>query len=338
MRKIEIHLKRGEAQDAVLRAIKASDPIDYAVFQPKQENRVVYEVFMRDGTSQSLVDVIQSVMEKERDWRVNVMAIEATMPEIDERKDEKSDNGTRAIREEMMANVRRDGVFGRDFAVMVILSSIVAAVGMNSDSAAGVIGAMVIAPLLGPILAFAMGAALGNSDLLKTSGKSLAAGILLALVSSLLIGVVVPINTSSGELMSRSEVRLDAIALALASGAAAALSLARGTASALVGVMVAAALLPPGAAIGMFASSGYPDLAARAGLLLILNVACLILSALVTFRLNGISPRGWIEQQNATRAFWINVALTIVFLAIAAALIVYFDLGTRVTIPGAEIG
>lgn len=336
MRKIEVHLKKGAAQDAVLRAIKASDPIDYAVFRPTQENRIVYEVFMRDGTSQALVDAIQSVMEKERDWRVNVMAIEATMPQIEERDDDKTENNTRAIREEMLTSVRRDGVFGRYFAIMVVLSSVVAAVGMNSDSAAGVIGAMVIAPLLGPILAFAMGAALGNFDLLRTSGKSLALGIALALGASLVIGLAVPINTDSGELMSRSQVRLDAIALALASGAAAALSLARGTASALVGVMVAAALLPPGAAIGMFAASGYPDLAARAALLLILNVACLVLSALVTFRLHGISPRGWIDQQNATRAFWTNVALTLVFLTIAAALIVYFDLGTRVSLPGTE--
>lgn len=336
MRKIEVHLTKGTAQDAVRRAIKASDPIDYAVFQPAQENRVVYEVFMRDGTSQALVDAIQSVMEKERNWRLNVMAIEATLPEITDDEDDKARKTTRAIRQEMLTSVRRDADFDRDFAIMVVLSSIVAAVGMNSDSAAGVIGAMVIAPLLGPILAFAMGAALGNFDLLKTSGKSLALGIALALMSSLLIGLAVPINTDSSELMSRAEVRLDAIALALASGAAAALSLSRGTASALVGVMVAAALLPPGAAIGMFAASGYPDLAARAALLLILNVACLVLSALVTFRLHGISPRGWIEQQNATRAFWTNVALTLVFLTIAAALIVYFDLGTRVSLPGAN--
>ncbi len=335
MRRIEVHLDKDEAFESILRAVKNSDPLDYYVIYPRQKNRVIFEVLMRDGASQALIDAIQSTLAGRSDWRMIVTAIEATLPEVKEENDVSAKPNKLAIREEMLGNVRGNAVLDRDFAIMVVLSSIVAAVGMNSDSSAGVIGAMVIAPLLGPILAFAMGAALGNFDLLKTSGRTLAAGIVLALLASLLIGLVVPIDTESQELMSRAEVRLDAIALALASGAAAALSLSRGTGSVLVGVMVAAALLPPGAAIGMFVASGYPGLGARSALLLLLNVACLILAALVTFRLNGISPRGWIDQKNAERAFWTNTILSLAFLVLAAGLIVYLDLGSKVTLPGA---
>ncbi|HAE93473.1 MAG TPA: TIGR00341 family protein, partial [Hyphomonas atlantica] len=125
------------------------------------------------------------------------------------------------------------------------------------------------------------------------------------------------IDLQSRELMSRAEVRLDGLALAMAAGGAAALSLTRGQASALVGVMVAAALLPPGAALGLFVGTGHWTLAMRAGLLLALNVVALVLAALIVFRLRKIRPRAWIDQKNAQRAVWINAALSILLLTIA---------------------
>jgi uncharacterized membrane protein len=140
------------------------------------------------------------------------------------------------------------------------------------------------------------------------------------------------VDFTSRELMSRAEVRLDGIALAIAAGSAAALSMARGEGSALVGVMVAAALLPPGAAVGLFAGSGEWELASRAGLLLALNVASLVLSAVVVFRLRGIAPRTWIERKDAARAVRINIALAVILLAVAVALILILDLGAKVSI------
>lgn len=333
MRRIEVHLRRGDKFDLVLRAVKHFEPIDYSIVDTRQEDRVLVNVFMRDGTSQDLVDAIQSVLEDEADWRLNVIAIEATLPKLQERDEEREQRNTQAIREEMLGDIAQGAVLDRDFAILVTLSTIVAAVAMNTESVAGVIGAMVIAPLLGPILAFAMGTALGDHELLRKSGLTLAAGIMFALLAALAIALIVPINLQSSELMSRAEVRLDSLALALAAGGAAALNAAKGRAGPLVGVMVAAALLPPGAAMGMFLGSGMFDLGARAGLLLLLNVACLILAALVTFRLRDIQPRKWIEQKNAKRAVWLNISLSATFLLIAAVLIVYFDLGTEVSLP-----
>lgn len=334
MRRIEVHLRDGDGYDSVIRAIKNADPIDWSVIRPQQENRRIVNVFIRDATSQSLVDAIHSALRDERNWRLNVIAIEATLPEVEDRNGEEGNRNTRAIREEILSSVSDGAVLDRDFAALVVLSTIVATVGLNADSSAGVIGAMVIAPLLGPILAFAMGAALGDIDLIRKSGITLLAGIALAFAASLGIGAVVAIDLSSNELMNRAEVRLDGIALALASGAAAALSIAKGKGATLVGVMVAAALLPPGAAVGMFLGSGHPDLGARAALLLLLNVACLVLAANLTFRLNGIVPRGWLEQQHAERALWLNIALNVGFLVLAAALIVWLDLGAQVELPG----
>ncbi|KCZ89463.1 TIGR00341 family protein [Hyphomonas johnsonii] len=332
MRRLDIHLAKDAASDTVMRAIKAADPIDYVVMETEQKDRSLISVFMREGTGQMLMDNLQSALEGRKDWRITVLPIEATAPKLDDVDSEKAAKSERATREELYSDVASGARLDRDFLIMVVLSTIVATIGLNSDGIAAVIGAMVIAPLLGPILGFSMGAALGDFDLLKRGSVTLAVGIATALATSLIISFFLPLDLNSRELMSRAEVRLDGLALAMAAGGAAALSLTRRQGAALVGVMVAAALLPPGAALGLFAGSGEFSLALRAALLLALNIASLVLSALIVFRLRKIRPRKWIEQKNATRAVWLNAGLSAFFLVVAAILILVLDLGAKVQI------
>lgn len=263
---------------------------------------------------------------------MTVADLDVTLPKLPEPKNEKKKASSQHTREELFVQVSSDANLNGYFIIMVILSTIVAAIGLVSDGVAAVIGAMVIAPLLGPILGFAMGAALGDLALLRRGILTLLAGVGIALGVSFVLALILPPNWESRELMSRAEVRLDGLALAMAAGGAAALSVTRGTSSALVGVMVAAALLPPGAAFGLFLGYGEWEFALRAALLLSLNIAALILSALIVFRLRKIRPRTWMEQQHATRAVWINAGLSAVFLLIAVALIVLLDLGQTVDI------
>ena len=335
MRRLDLHIREGSAYETALKAIRAADPIDYIVVPLEQQDRRLVSVFLRDGTRQTLVDNLQSCLEDEKDWRISLVPIEATAPAIPEDKDLKTKRASQrkmALREEIYQDVQADAKLDRDFLIFVILSTIVAAIGLHSNSVAGVIGAMVIAPLLGPILGFSLGAALGDRKLLFGAAKTLGVGVALALGCAVLISFLIPVDFSSRELMSRAEVRLDGMALAIAAGAAAALSLTRGANATLVGVMVAAALLPPGAAVGLFLGTGEFALASRAGLLLSLNVASLVLSALVVFRLRGIRPRTWLEKKGADRAVAINMALSVLLLLIAIALILILDLGATVSI------
>lgn len=335
MRRLDLHVKGGEAYETAMRAIRAAEPIDYVVIPLEQQDRRYVSVFLRDGTRQTLVDNLQACLEDERDWRISIVPIEATVPDLPEDTDLKKHRASQrkmALREEIYQDVTTDAKLDRDFLIFVVLSTIVAAIGLHSNSVAGVIGAMVIAPLLGPILGFSLGAALGDRKLLFGAARTLAIGISLALVCAVLISFVIPVDFTSRELMSRAEVRLDGMALAIAAGAAAALSLTRGANATLVGVMVAAALLPPGAAVGLFLGSGEFALASRAALLLSLNVASLILSALVVFRLRDIRPRTWLERKGADRAVAINMGLSALLLVFAIVLIVVLDLGAAVSI------
>ncbi len=329
--RVDIHLPGGaEAFETAIRIVKAADPIDYVVFRPEQSDRRFIQVIMRDGPVQALLDNLQLLLENRSGWRVTVADLDVTLPKLPEPRNEKKKASSQHTREELYIQISSDAKLNWDYVIMVALSTIVAAVGLVSDGVAAVIGAMVIAPLLGPIMGLAMGAALGELALLRKGILSLLAGIGIALAVSFLAAMILPPNFESRELMSRAEVRLDGVALAMAAGGAAALSMTRGTASALVGVMVAAALLPPAAGFGLFLGYGEWALALRSALLLSLNVASLLLAALIVFRLRRIRPRKWIEQQHAERAVWINAVLSIAFLAIAVVLIVLLDLGSTV--------
>lgn len=204
------------------------------------------------------------------------------------------------------------------FQTLVFLSTIVTAIGLAENNVAVVVGAMVIAPLLGPNIALAFASSLGDRDLMERALRTNIAGLTLALVLSAIIGAMWQIDFRSEEILARTDVGMDSVVLALASGAAAVLSLTTGLSSALVGVMVAVALLPPTATIGFLLGSGQLQLALGAMLLLAVNVVCVLLSGMALFLLKGVKPRTWLERRKAKQsialslAFWVTSFLVLV--------------------------
>jgi uncharacterized hydrophobic protein (TIGR00341 family) len=228
-------------------------------------------------------------------------------------------------REELYAQIEKGAQIDGTYVLLVVLSTVVAAIGLIEDNVAVVIGAMVIAPLLGPNLALALAAALGDLDLMTNALRATLAGVALAIAVSLAIGHVWPQSLDSGELMARTDVGYDSVALALASGAAAVLSLTTGVSSVLVGVMVAVALLPPTAAVGLLLGAGQPLLASGAALLLAVNVASVNLAAQVVFLTKGVRPRTWLEKRKARQSTRLFFAIWIVLLTILATMIYLRD-------------
>lgn len=283
------------------------------------------QAFYTSGDAQALVDRLQDLFEDQSDWRMLVYPIEATAPKPDteEASGPEDSNGERALREEIYDDVSDGADFSWNFLVLTLASTIVAAIGLNSDNIPAVIGAMVIAPLLGPILAFSLGTTLGDINLMAKSGRNAFVGLAIGMAGAALIGVFIDLNMESEELTSRVIVGLDSVALALAAGAAAALSVVAGVSAALVGVMVAAALLPPAAAAGLFLGGGEPTLAARALLLLAVNIICVMLSAQIVYFWKQVRPRKWVEQRSAAKAMRINLIALGVLLAAAIAIILW---------------
>jgi uncharacterized hydrophobic protein (TIGR00341 family) len=279
-------------------------------------------LLVTDEHVQPVLDTLQTILGAQPMARIIVFPVDATLPHSKSESERREDKAS-TTREAMYASVDKNARLDINYVVLVILSTVVAAIGLVENNVAVIIGAMVIAPLLGPNLAFGLGTALGDVHLMKKSLQSLFAGIAIAIFLSYLIGLFWPFGIISDELLSRTDVGMDSLALALASGAAAALSMTTGLPSVLVGVMVAVALLPPAATVGLTLGHARPDLAQGAALLLAANVVCVNLAAKVVFLVKGIRPRTWAEKEKAKRGMsiyilvWI-ITLILIVVAIAA--------------------
>lgn len=295
--------------------------------ETQADGRVTVTMIAGPETRQDVVDAIQSKLSSQEDWRLTILPVETTipLPKDEEEEREKVEKAAEnkiggMTREEIWNDVWEQAKLNQTYIVFVILSTIVAALGMLTDSVAVVVGAMVIAPLLGPNLAFSVGVALGDRQLIGRALLTNVVGLVLALCLSVLIGLLWTGETTADELTSRASVDFTSLAIALASGAAAALSLVTGLSSALVGVMVAVALLPPTSAIGIFLGSGQMAMAASAIMLLSVNIVSVNLAAQSIFFWRGIRPRTFFEDKKARRGRIISAVTWVCLLLLLVGL------------------
>lgn len=321
MRIIDVITPPGHV-DSIL-SLASQHGLDHWLDAEAGDGRQTVHVLVDAKNSQKMLDGLQSILSASDNVRIVVCEAEATLPAIKESEEtgQKRDSSATSSREELLNELEKNSRQNLNFFILVFLSTIVAAVGLIKDNVAVVIGAMVIAPLLGPNLSLALGTALGEKKLMWKSVKTNMAGLGLTLLLSLLIGFLWPVNFESRELLARTDVGLDSVALALASGAAAVLSLTTGLSSVLVGVMVAVALMPPAVTLGLMLSSGQLHLAGGALILLAVNVVCLNFAANLVFFAQGIGPRTWHEKKRARFSMIISITFWLVALLILMAVI-----------------
>ncbi len=327
-----------EGHGATLRAIaEKHGAVDTWVSDPDASGRITAWLLLDKSNVQRCLDVVQTALGGEdKKWRAVLIPVDAVLPEPSEASDDKDlkKSAISATREELFNEVQKGAQLNRNYLVLAFLSTVVAAIGLMQNNVAVVIGAMVIAPLLGPNLAFAFASALGHRELMFRALRTNFAGLAVILAVATVLGAILRPQDLNGELMSRTVVGYDSIALALASGAAAVLSLTTGLSATLVGVMVAVALLPPAAALGMLLGAGHPEAAMGAGILLAVNLVCINLSAQIVFWTQGLRPRTWLEKQSAKQSALLTSAVWIVLLAILAVAIWFYEGPMPLSVPG----
>jgi len=288
----------------------------------QEDGRRCFRFLVADESRQGVVDALQSLLGSSANARIVIQPVDAVLP----RKAKEDEEGRKrkalaATREELYSQIAKGAELDSNFLLLTFLSTIVAAIGLAEDNVAVVVGAMVIAPLLGPNIALAFGTSLGDRQLMGKALVTNFAGLLLALVMSLVIGFIWPVDLESREILARTDVGMDGVVLALVSGAAAVLSLTTGLSATLVGVMVAVALLPPTAALGLLLGSGLTDLALGAALLLAVNIVCVLLAAMAVFLLKGVKPRTWLEREKARQSLVVSILLWATLLLILVVVI-----------------
>lgn len=278
------------------------------------EGRLHIKIIVPTGQSENILDLLEKRFTHVEGFRIILLPVEASLPrpkpeekplsesgEAENKKKSKPSSG-RISREELYSDVTQTAQVSWVFVLLMVLSSVVASVGILRNNVAFIIGAMVIAPVLGPNVALSLATTLGDIDLSRRAVRTVLVGVCGALVFSVALGLVLYVDPAIPELVSRTEVNLGDIALALAAGSAAALSFTSGLLSALIGVMVAVALLPPLVALGLLVGSGYWEMALGALLLTLTNLICVNLAGVVTFLAQGIRPLSWWEANKAKRA------------------------------------
>jgi uncharacterized membrane protein len=121
-----------------------------------------------------------------------------------------------AAREELYNAVAEGTKVDTTFLLLIVLSTLVAGIGLVEDNVAVIIGGMVIPPLLGSSLAFAFSVALGDNELMGRAIRANMIGLSLAVGASALAGFALPIDLNSHELLARTTVSYDSVAIALA--------------------------------------------------------------------------------------------------------------------------
>lgn len=178
------------------------------------------------------------------------------------------------------------------FWLMMWLSVTIAVMGLSLGSAAVVIGAMLIAPLMTPVMQFAGGLALGWPRRMGRAATVIVAASLLAVAYAWLLARLLPQQALTDEVLGRTAPDIRDLLVALAAGTAGAYATARRDVStALPGVAVAVALVPPLAAAGLVLEAGRRDYAEGAALLYAANLVAIVLSGTLVFIVTGLVPR-----------------------------------------------
>lgn len=163
------------------------------------------------------------------------------------------------------------------FHFMLGLSAIIATLGLLANSVAIIIGAMIIAPLMGPIVGMAYSVAMGNRKLLRRSSLTVLKGIILTILASWLTASVIGLETVESEILSRTNPTLIDFGIAMAAGMAGAFANTRRSISdAIPGVAIAVALVPPLSVVGIGLSLGQEEIATGSLLLFVTNLTCII--------------------------------------------------------------
>lgn len=192
---------------------------------------------------------------------------------------------------DLFSLLRKNSQTSSTYLVLMALSTMIATFGLFGDSAPVVIGAMILAPLMGPIISLAMGALRQDGLLIKNSLITIFWGIIIGLFFSILISLITPLEVLNDQIIARIRPNLLDLGIAVASGIAGAYAYSKEEINkTLAGVAISVALVPPLAVAGI--GIGWMDWGVFGGAMLLLgtNLAGIVMAASLTFLLLGFSP------------------------------------------------
>ncbi|MEM4780558.1 MAG: TIGR00341 family protein [Halalkalicoccus sp.] len=338
MRLVQVTIPAGK-RETVLGALD-DEGIDYVVTDETSGRKYTAVVYFPLPTNavEPVLDTLQEIGIEEQSYTVVVNAETVISRRFSELEEEYASNDIgedRISRQELRTKADELTPTFPIYVTMTLISAIVATAGLLLDSPAVVVGSMVIAPLIGPALGASVGTVIDDHEMFLDGLKYQALGVAIAIVGSAIFAWVMKTASivppgldiqSVSEINERLAPNLLALAIALGAGVAGIISLSPGASVALVGVMIAAALIPPAGAAGIALAWGEPFPALGATVLVLVNVLSVNLAGLLTLWYTGYRPDAWFQIDEAKRATVKNVggfALAVLVLSAFLAGVTY---------------
>ncbi|WP_255167308.1 TIGR00341 family protein [Natrononativus amylolyticus] len=321
MRLVQLFVPDGERR-GVLETLDA-EGVDYAITDEGGSGR--FEAVVSVPVPPSGVEPLLSRL-RERGLDEESYAVVLSAETVVSRAAEDSSQrfaGTRISRDELRSRAEELAPALSTYLALLVLSTMIATAGLLTNSAATIIGAMVVAPLMGPALSASVGVVVDDDGLASRGVLLQSLGLLVAVATAALIGialrgtVILPPGfdvTAVPEVAERITPSVLSLFLALGSGAAGVISLTRNVGSVLVGVAIAVALVPPAATVGLGIAWGHPAVILTAGTLVLVNLFAINLTALLILWLSGYRPH---RRESVGRAYQrVRSRVTVIVVAI----------------------
>ena len=223
------------------------------------------------------------------------------------------------LHDDIARSVYDNGGLDSRYLTMTVMSAAIAVLGLMLNSPAVVIGAMLLSPMMGPIVALGFSVALLDLDEMQHSVKAIVVGVALALVVAVILTAVSPLKEPTSEILARTRPNFFDLLIAVFSGLAGAYGVIRQRGDTIIGVAIATALMPPIATVGFGLGTGDLGIAGGAFYLFMTNLVAIALAATLTAGFFGFRPK-LASRAGRWRAVAVVVVLVLMSIPLALSL------------------
>ena len=320
MRKIEVICYDQQSQSIEFTFKKYKIPFHSELTMSEDEKLIRYTGICPDSLANGLSNELNKIIDtRTKDLYVTSFAIEATLSDYlsnytKELESKQVKVKKKKLIEEYDSIIDPNVKFNKNLLFMIVIAAGVAVVGLFANNASLVIGAMLISPLLGPISAFSFNTAVGKTDkMIKTliSGSILLTSVVGtgALLTTIALQFLdLPLTN---EILSRTELSPVFLGAAIALGLAGGIAMSTNIPGILVGVAIAAALVPPAAVAGIGIALWDFDIFSSALTLTGANIIGLVLGMMIVFFISGVTPRKFYEKEKAQNHMIVTITIFI---------------------------
>lgn len=214
--------------------------------------------------------------------------------------------------EETVSQISSGIVFHGSNLWVLIFAIFIASLGLNVNSTAVIIGAMLISPLMGPIIGMGLAVGISDLELLKRSIKNYLVATVISVLTATVYFIITPLTEAQSELLARTSPTLYDVLIALCGGAAGILALStKGKGNVIPGVAIATALMPPLCTAGYGLAVGNPSYFFGAFYLFFINTVFICLATVVGVRMLRFKRKRFVDMARLTKVNRYIIAIVI---------------------------